>query len=85
MNREEALIVCLKFRKPEDEDAKQHMESVIDMIFNGIENSVCKNCDYGGKDLDEKYYCNEGVVEHWKGINNFDDFGCNKFKERQDG
>ena len=60
---------------------KHYLEKFLD----DLDTRTCKNCDYAGEDLDGKYLCDKGVIEHWKGINNFDDFGCNKFKEIQDG
>ncbi len=37
MNRQEALIIGLRFKKPESEDTRKHTETLIEMIYDDFE------------------------------------------------
>ena len=75
-----------KFRTWYEEEGKDMLpikESLEVAWLNGeytvkIEN-ICKNCRYGQKDLNSKYYCRENVRESEHRLTNTPDFGCNKY------
>ena len=65
--------------------SKQEILDAIDKINTDLDSRVCENCTHGGIDLDDRYYCDKGIIEHYRIVNNSNDFGCNKFKRREDG